>query len=98
MSDGPILICAPWPGPEPVRLTVKPPASFALVAEADLPHEAGELVDEVLLDDLAVVGAGDGAEVDLERLPGGQDVLAVGALHESGQRSRPPRVAAGSGS
>ncbi len=98
MSDGPILICAPWPGPEPVVLTVTPPASFALVAEADLPREAGELVDEVLLDDLAVVRAGDGAEVDLEVLRGGQDVLAVGALHESGQRSRPAHVAVGTGS
>ncbi len=84
MSDGPILSCARWPGAEPVRLTVKPPASFALVAEADVPHEAGE-VEEVLLDDAAVVLAGDGAEVDLEGLPGGRDVLAVGALHGSGQ-------------
>jgi hypothetical protein len=56
----------------------------SLVAESDLLHERDQVVEEVLLHDLSVVPAGNGAEVHLERPAGGRDLLAVGTLHRSG--------------
>src|SRR5687768_15377299 len=52
-----------------------------LLAQADLLHEGDQIVEEVLLDDLPVVPPGDRAEIDLERLASGRDLLPVGALH-----------------
>src|SRR5205814_3050088 len=76
------------------RLRAVGKARIALVCslphEADLLHEGHEVVEEVLLDDLAVVPAGDGAEVDLEGLTGWRNLLAVGTSHGASHRAREP--------
>jgi hypothetical protein len=58
---------------------LKPPSPCAL-CEPELLQEGGVVVLEVLLNDLAVLPAGDGREDDLERLPGRLDDTAVGQL------------------
>src|SRR5688572_24629183 len=51
--------------------------AVASAREAELAHHAADVVEEVLLDDLAIVPSSHGAEVDLEPLAVRRDGLAA---------------------
>src|SRR4029077_8809051 len=56
-------------------------------AQSNLSHHPDQVVEEVLLNDLAVIPARHRAEVDLDRLARRRDLIAVRPQHRSGHRA-----------